>query len=96
MNIGESIKRIRISSVPRLNQGDFAKRIGITQTYLSQIETGAKIPSISVLEVISNQFEIPLAIIFWFGLEESDIAETKRNHYKILKPTVDTMVSEFF
>ena len=96
MNVGISIRNIRKERVPHLNQSEFAKLIGITQTYLSQIETGAKTPNISVLEEISKQFEIPLPIIFWFGLEEHDILEHKREYFKFLKPTVDAMINEFF
>lgn len=96
MNIGMSIRNIRKERVPQLTQYEFAQHIGITQTYLSQIETGAKTPKISVLETISEKFEIPLPIIFWFGLEEKDIAEHKKEYFKFLKPTVDAMIDEFF
>ena len=41
MNIGMAIRNIRKERTPQLNQSEFAKLIGITQTYLSQIETGA-------------------------------------------------------
>ena len=73
MNVGISIREIRKERTPQLNQSEFAKLIGITQTYLSQIETGAKTPSIEVLERISKEFEIPLPIIFWLGIEEKDV-----------------------
>ena len=96
MNIGTAIRNIRKERTPQLNQSEFAKRIGITQTYLSQIETGAKTPSISVLETISKEFEIPLPIIFWLGINEEDIAEHKREHFRFLKPTVDAMINVFF
>ncbi len=75
MNIGISIRNIRKERTPKLNQSEFAKLIGITQSYLSQIETGAKTPNISVLETISKEFEIPLPIIFWLVLSEEDFAE---------------------
>lgn len=96
MNIGISIRAIRKERVPHLNQSEFANLIGITQTYLSQIETGSKTPTIKVLESISEAFEIPLPIIFWFGLEESDISEYKKEYFRFLKPTVDSMINEFF
>jgi len=96
MNVGISIRGIRKERTPQLNQIEFAKLIGITQTYLSQIETGAKTPSIEVLERISKEFEIPLPIIFWLGIEEKDVSEHKREHFRFLKPTVDSMISEFF
>ena len=96
MNIGAAIRKIRKERTPQLNQSEFAKMIGITQTYLSQIETGAKNPNISVLETISKQFGIPLPIVFGFGISEEDIAEHKREYFRFLKPTVDSMINEFF
>ena len=96
MNIGISIREIRKERTTQLNQSEFAKLIGITQTYLSQIETGVKTPSIEVLETISKNFEIPLPIIFWLGIEEQDVAEHKREYFRFLKPTVDAMINEFF
>lgn len=96
MNIGIAIRTIRKERTQQLNQSEFAKLIGITQTYLSQIETGAKTPTISVLEKISKEFEIPLPIIFWLGINEEDIAEQKREYFRFLKPTVDAMINEFF
>lgn len=96
MNIGIAIRSIRKERTPQLNQSDFAKLIGISQTYLSQIETGSKIPNISVLEIISKEFEIPLPIIFWLAISEDDISEHKREYFRFLKPTVDSMINEFF
>lgn len=96
MNVGIAIRKIRKEKTPQLNQSEFAKLIGITQTYLSQIETGAKTPKISVLETISKEVKIPLPIIFWLGINEEDIAEHKREYFRFLKPTVDVMINEFF
>jgi transcriptional regulator with XRE-family HTH domain len=96
MNVGIAIRNIRKERTPQLNQSEFAKLIGITQTYLSQIETGAKTPNISVLETIAKEFEIPLPIIFWMSIEEKDIAEHKRYYFRFLKPTVDAMIDSLF
>ena len=95
MNVGISIRKIRKERVPQLNQKEFAERIGITQTYLSQIETGAKMPNTSVLETIAKYFEIPLPILFWYAIEESDIHDSKKEYFRFLKPTVDAMIDEF-
>ena len=96
MNIGIVIRNIRKERAPKLNQSEFAKLIGISQTYLSQIENGAKTPNISVLEALSKEFESPLPIICWFGISEDDSAEHKREYFRFLKPTVDAMINEFF
>lgn len=91
MNIGAAIKRLRKSKT-RLNQIEFAKSVGITQTYLSQIETGAKIPSLHVLNDIGGYLEIPFPVLLWFSITEDDIQDSKKEHFKFIKPTIDSMI----
>jgi len=94
MNIGQSIKKLR--KAKGINQVTFAEFVGITQTYLSQIENGHKEPSTYVLNLISEELEIPLPILFWFSVEETDIIPKKKQAFKTLKPAVDALLKEFF
>lgn len=94
MNIGESIRKLRKGIAKR--QSLFAKDIGITQTYLSQIENDHKKPSTEVLQKIANHLDIPLAILFWFGIEEKDVKPNVRTHFKFLKPIIDKMLMSLF
>ena len=96
MNIGIAIRNIRKQRIPKVNQSEFVKLIGITQTYLSQIETGAKTPHINILEKIAKELNMPLPVIFWLGIQEADVAENKRSHFRFLKPTIDAMINELF
>lgn len=95
MKLGKSIKRLRVDKARQI-QGLFAQNIGITQPYLSQIENDQKEPSIEVLQKIANYFEIPIPILFWYGVEESDIKQEKAEYFKILKPAVDSLIECFF
>lgn len=94
MNIGTAIKTLRLKE--SLLQEEFASRIGITQTYLSQIERGHKKPSLDVLNSMANDLKLPLPLMFWFGVEESDIQENKRDAYKTLKPSIDALIGSLF
>lgn len=94
MNIGNAIKQLRLKR--SLNQGDFANQIGITQSYLSQIERGYKKPSMEVLENMAKDLNLPLPIMFWFGVELEDIQEKKIEAYKMLKPSIDALISSLF
>ena len=91
MEVGSAIRQLRRSQ-KGLNQSQFANKIGITQTYLSQIESGKKTPSMSVLQTIGVHLEIPFPILFWFCLTIDDIQESKRKHFKFLKPSIDAMI----
>ncbi len=96
MNIGTAIKKLRKERVPQLTQAEYAATIGISQTYLSQIEGRKKKPSTDILERIAADFEIPLPIIFWYGIEESDIHESKRDYFRFLKPSIDRLIDSCF
>jgi transcriptional regulator with XRE-family HTH domain len=91
MKIGEAIKHLRKEA--GLKQNELAEKIGYTQSHLSQIETGHKKPSGELLEAIAKHFKITLPIIFWFGVEEEDVAEDKREIFKFLKPSIDSLMN---
>lgn len=91
MQLGIAIRRLRKSNT-NLNQFQFAESVGITQTYLSQIETGNRIPSTQVLNDIGEFLSIPLPILLWFSITESDIQESKKEHFNFIKPSIDSMI----
>jgi transcriptional regulator with XRE-family HTH domain len=94
MNIGQAVKELRKRKFPEMKQYQFAKRIGITQTYLSQLENGQKQASTEVLQNVADACNIPLAILFWFSIEEKDIVTRKQAAFKMLKPSIDIMINE--
>ena len=58
MTLGERIFFVRKSN--NLNQKDFAKMLGISQTHVSKIESGAENPSETLLLFISYQFAVSM------------------------------------
>lgn len=56
MVLGERVKFVRKSN--KLNQADFAKRLGISQTHVSKIEKNVENPSETLLKLISIEFGI--------------------------------------
>ena len=55
MKIGENIKRIRTNK--RLTQEEFAKDVGISRSYLGDLENDRKSPTVETLEKISSKME---------------------------------------
>jgi transcriptional regulator with XRE-family HTH domain len=94
MNLGTVIKNIRKQKGQ--TQAEFASSCGITQTYLSQIESNLKEPNLSTLKEISNNLNIPLPIMFFLSLDENDVDPEKRKAFEIINPSVKSLVSEFF
>lgn len=94
MDIGSVIRKARKKK--GLTQNDFATWCEITQTYLSQIESNTKAPNISTLKKISENLDIPLPILFFLSMTEDDIDPAKRDAYKMLGPSVNSLINEFF
>lgn len=95
MNIGHSIRKFRINKL-RQTQFYFADKIDISQTYLSQVEKGHKIPSTQLLQRIADYCEVPLPIIFWYGITDEDVNPEKIEHFIFLKPLIDKMIDSLF
>lgn len=94
MNLGNTIKRIRKNQ--GLTQLDLAIRCGITQTYLSQIESNSKEPNLSTLKMISSKIDVPLPIIFFLSMNEDDILPEKRPAFEILQPSLKNFIDGYY
>lgn len=94
MNIGQSINKVR--KLKGIKQYVLAKKIGITQPYLSQIEKGNRKPSMDTLEAIVKSLNVPLPILFWESIEIEDISKEKQGFFKSIKPSVDELLKELY
>lgn len=94
MDLGNIIKNIRKQKGQ--TQGEFASSCGITQTYLSQIESNLKEPNLSTLKSISESLDVPLPILFFLSMTEEDVDPRKREAFQIVSPSVKSLVNEFF
>jgi hypothetical protein len=50
----------------------------------------------STLRIISETLEVPLPVLMFLSLSEEDIAEHKRDGFRVLSPAVNSFISEFF
>lgn len=91
MKIGQSVKKVR--KLKGVNQGEFSKTIGITQSYLSLIENDKRMPSMDLLEKMAKCFGMPLQFMLWFSITEDQIADSKLEFYRALKPAMDEIVN---
>jgi transcriptional regulator with XRE-family HTH domain len=94
MKTGKAIRIMRKKTGER--QTMFAFNIGISQTYLSQLENDLKEPSVEVLNKIAEYVGVPLPVLFWFGVTESDVPEHKIDNYRLLKPCIDSLINSLF
>ena len=79
--LGSKIRKLRISK--GMNLSNFAKKIGKTSSYLSQVERGLASPSIMALREISKALNVP---IFYFLIDDRKHGTViRKNERRILK-----------
>ena len=62
MNLGESIRKIRLAK--GLSQGEMQKRTGILRSYLSRVENGHTVPSLATLSRLASAMGVALSDFF--------------------------------
>jgi len=94
MDLGLAIKLMRKQK--GLKQKHFAELCSITPSYLSQIENNNKEPNLSTLKIISEKLKTPLPILFFLSLDNDDIEPEKKEAFKIIAPSIKSLVNQFF
>ena len=92
MDLGNTISTIRKRK--GFTQIEFANKCNITQSYLSQIESNKREPNISIVKIISKNLDIPLPVIFFLSMNESDIDETKVESFRVINKSVKTLITD--
>ena len=89
MNLGLSSKVIRREL--GITQYELSEKCGISQTSLSQIETGTKRPSPRTIKRICEVLEVPESIIYILGMQDSDVPESKKGIYSLIFPSIQNL-----
>jgi len=72
----------------RLSQSDLAEQLGISRSYLNEIERNKKEPSLDILTRYSIRFDIPLSSLMLFAEQSQNPTLDKARLYvadKVLK-----------
>lgn len=62
MNIGTNI--IILRAIEGLKQGELASEVGVTQNYISLLETNKKVPSLTLLQKMAGLYNYPMTFFF--------------------------------
>ena len=92
MKIGTAIKSIRNNR--HLSQNELAELCGLSQTALSQIEANKKRPGEKTLQKICNGLNIPVAVLYIIGLDETDVPEKRKEIFNLLYPSIKNLALE--
>lgn len=74
--LGENVQKFRKKM--NLTQSELSEKVGISQKHLSDIETGTKFPSAGVIEKISGELNVSVALLFG-GSDAYDISNKVTN-----------------
>lgn len=74
--LGSVLKHIRIFN--HKTQSELAENLVLSRSYISEIESGSKIPTLEVLQKYSEVFDIPLSSIMLFAEEYKDKKSLKK------------------
>ncbi len=94
MSIGEVLKILLKNK--NITQTELAVKIGKSRTAVSQIVNGVYNPNQETLEKIANALEVPVPIIYFLTIDESDIPEDKKQLYKMLSPSIENFLFDIF
>lgn len=61
----EALRLVRVFH--DLNQAALAERLGISKSYLSEIESGKKPPTLDLLQKYADAFNMPLSSLLFFA-----------------------------
>ncbi|KRP75833.1 XRE family transcriptional regulator [Pseudomonas veronii] len=74
-----------------LSQTELCKKLGISNSYLSEIESGKKQPTIDILTKYSEYFEIPLSSILFFSESMDAPKPTTKLRTSIAKKVINIL-----
>lgn len=74
--IAEALRLIRVFHDMR--QQDLADRLGLSKSYVSELENGKKVPSMEVIQKYSDAFGIPPSSILFFSENLQDPSKARR------------------
>lgn len=78
--LSEALRLIRVFH--DLKQGDLAERLGLSKSFVSELESGRKSPSVEVIEKYSREFGIPASSILFFSEQLDTKASSSANSAK--------------
>lgn len=94
MNLGVTIKDIRKSK--GVKQIELANSCSITASYLSNIEGNRKEPTLTTLKKICDYLEIPLPILFFLSMDETDVPEEKKEIFLLIEKMMKNTIKSSF
>lgn len=77
--LGEALRLVRVYH--DLTQTQLSYELGVSNSFLSEVESGKKIPSLEILGKYSERFDIPMSSLLFFSesLDNNTITSSVRH-----------------
>lgn len=92
MNIGRALKEIRKEK--GLSQRQLSEGTGISQTAISQFESGKRDPHKTTVNTILTFLNVPVAYVVLLSIDDVDVNQEKKEAYKTIYPAVKDLIME--
>ena len=93
MNLGDSIRRIRLAK--GISQGEMQKRTGILRSYVSRVENGHTVPSFATLQRLAGAMGVTLSDFFAMdGTHASSDGDSAAEYLRELKGLLPQLSQE--
>jgi transcriptional regulator with XRE-family HTH domain len=80
-----------------LTQAELSERTGLSQVFISLIESDKKNPSIETLEQLCRCLDVPVAVVVFQASTEDDIdTDARRAIFKELRSALSELADEAF
>jgi XRE family transcriptional regulator, regulator of sulfur utilization len=93
MTIGEIIKKLRKER--KLSQIELADECKISRTYISEIESGKRNPTVDILERIGEGLHIPFPIISYLTLDINSLPEIHQKTFHEIEAAAKAMIDYY-
>jgi len=92
MQLGSAVKELRRRA--ELRQEELARNVGITQSYLSQIENDRKDPNLSTLRRIAQELGVSVPILFFLSMDEEDVRPDREEAFGRIFPKFKALIED--
>lgn len=82
MNYAKAIRTIRASK--GISQKKLASLVNLDPSYISRIESGDRIPTIDVIELISSKLNVPVYLLTLLASEQKDLKHLPEKNTKFV------------
>ncbi len=92
MNYAKAIRIAR--SLADVSQAELARKASIDRSYLSLIESGARVPSLGVINKLCNALGLPFHLFALLGIEQGDSATLNNKEIESLSVELTKLLLE--